>query len=418
MFNVVDTYFAGLVSTEALAALSLSFPVFFIIISMASGISTGATALISNALGSKNNELAERYASQAISFSLITSIFVTLGGLYLSPYIFRLLGAEGQYLETTLLYMDVVFLGSFSFILVNVFNAIISSKGNTKPFRNFLVVSFLLNLILDPWFLFGGYGLEPMGIRGVGLATVVIEILGCIYMGSWAIKTGLVNKRCFRRLIPEKKVFLELSHQSFPACFSMLTISLGIFVYTFFVSAFGQAAIAAYGIAIRIEQIALLPSIGLNMATLAIVGQNSGAKRFDRVFETWKTAVSFGLLILFPGILLVHFFKHQLMSLFTNDPIVISYGVEYLQISVFIFWAYSILFVSVNALQGLKKPTFALLIGITRQVILPIPLILLLLHVFETGITGIWWSIFIVSWTAALITLAYLLRTMKKLRCY
>src|SRR3989344_5388964 len=112
MYNVVDTYFAGLIATTALAALSVSFPVFFIIIALSSGVGTGATALIAHALGGKDNLKAKHYAAQAATFSVLVGIGVTIVGLLISPFLFRLLGAEGEYLQIALDYMNIIFYGS------------------------------------------------------------------------------------------------------------------------------------------------------------------------------------------------------------------------------------------------------------------------------------------------------------------
>jgi Na+-driven multidrug efflux pump len=111
MYNVVDTYFAGLISTQALASLSLSLPVFFIIIATGTGVSTGATALIANALGAGKREEARLYAAQAISFGILTALALTVFGLLVSPFLFRVLGAEGEYLSMVLDYMNTLFLG-------------------------------------------------------------------------------------------------------------------------------------------------------------------------------------------------------------------------------------------------------------------------------------------------------------------
>lgn len=112
MYNVVDTFFGGLISTQAIAALSLSFPVFFIIIAFGSGIGTGATALISNSLGSNNQTEAKKFTAQSLSFTVIVSLFLTFVGVIISPPLFKLLGASGEYLELALSYINVIFYGT------------------------------------------------------------------------------------------------------------------------------------------------------------------------------------------------------------------------------------------------------------------------------------------------------------------
>ena len=124
MYNVVDTFFGGLISTQAIAALSLSFPVFFIIIALGSGIGTGVTALVSNSLGSNNQTQAKRFAAQSLSYAIIVSLFLTFFGVFVSAPLFRILGASGEYLELALSYINVIFYGTIFFVLNFTLNSI------------------------------------------------------------------------------------------------------------------------------------------------------------------------------------------------------------------------------------------------------------------------------------------------------
>ncbi|HIJ82054.1 MAG TPA: MATE family efflux transporter, partial [Desulfuromonadales bacterium] len=132
MFNVVDTWYGGKLSTSALAAMSLSFPVFFIVLAIGSGVSSGATTLIGNALGRKAPDEAQAYILQALSFALLHAIALTVIGLALSPWIFRMMGASGEYLALSLSYMNVIFAGSAFMLLNFVMNAVLNAHGNTR----------------------------------------------------------------------------------------------------------------------------------------------------------------------------------------------------------------------------------------------------------------------------------------------
>jgi len=414
MYNVVDTFYAGLISMQALAALSLSFPVFFVIIAMGSGLSTGATALIANALGAGQVGRAKRYAIQAITFAVIIGILLTFVGFYFAPFLFRILGATGEYLTIALSYINIIFFGTVLFLLTFILNSTLTAQGNTKTFRNFLFIGFFLNLILDPWFMFGGLGLPALGLAGVAWATVATQIIGIFYLGYRVAKTGLFCRGCLVKFIPRWSYFLRLAKQGFPASLNMMTVAIGIFVITYFVSAFGKAAVAAYGIAVRIDQIALLPNIGLNIATLTLIGQNNGAGQFNRAKEVYRLAIKYGLFIVSFGMILVFIFARQAIMIFSQEPIVILTGVTYLRISVLVYWSYAILFISTSALQGLKKPMYAVWLGLYRQIAAPIIIFYLLAYVFGLGLLGIWWGILIINWSAAIITLIYVRYVMKK----
>ena len=404
LFNVVDTFFAGMISTEALAALSISFPVFFLVISVSAGITTGSTAVISHALGAGDKQAAMRFAAQSISYAILASLMLTVVGLLLSESMFRLLGADDSMLEIALAYMDIIFIGAASFVIAGVLNSILTAQGQTKPYRNFLILSFFLNLIFDPWFLFGGFGVPALGIKGIALATILIESIGVVYLFKHALSTGLLCRECLSMLVPQRTAYWALSAQSVPACFNMLTIAIGIFVRMYFVADFGEEAIAAYGIGVRTEQLVLLPTLGLNMATLAIVGQNKGAGLFDRVLKTWKTAIYYSLIVTQCGAFLLLVFAKQFILIFSNDPAVLNFGSGYLFIAALSLSAYGLMFVSINALQGFHRPVFPLIVGVVRQAILPLVLIPLSLLWFSGSIFGVWWALFGIIWVSTLVT--------------
>jgi putative MATE family efflux protein len=414
MFNVVDTFFGGLISTQTLAALSLSFPVFFIIIAVGNGFSTGTTALIGNALGAGNRDEARLFGIQGITFGVLVSVIMTWVGVYASPYLFSLLGASDDYLATCLIYMNTIFLGTVFFIMVHMLNAILVALGDTRSFRNFLIAGFFLNIILDPWFIYGGLGIPPLEITGIALATVLIQLSGGVYLGIKVYKTGLMSHKSIRDIFPKPGYFIEIARQGFPASLNMITVGVGIFVITYFISKFGKEAVAAYGIATRVEQIVLFPTIGLNTATLTIVAQNNGAKLFGRIKETLSTALRYGGILMGLGTIGVFLLAEQLMGLFTGDGKVVEIGATYLRIAAFVFYAYVILYVNVAALQGVKRPMYAIWIGLYRQIIAPMIVFYFLTQILDFGLMAVWWGIFSVTWSAAVITFFYARRLLRK----
>lgn len=415
MFNVIDTYFGGLVSTQALAALSLSFPVFFVIIAIGGGISTGTTALISNALGAGSREEARLLAVQGIVFGILLSVVITIAGVYLSPTLFRILGASHDYLAMCLIYMNTIFMGTVFFMLIYMFNAILVAKGDVRPFRDFLIAGCFLNILFDPWFIYGGLGVPPMGVAGIAVATVVIQVMGAIYLGIKVYESGFVSRqsggfilhKALQDVLPKPVYFQEIARQGFPASVSVMTVGVGIFVITYFISDFGKEAVAAYGIATRIEQIVLLPTIGLNTAALTLVAQNNGAKRFDRIRQILHVSLRYGGVLMGAGTIAVFLCSPYLMGLFTGDSAVARIGSSYLKIAAFALYAYVILYVNVATLQGLKRPLFAIWIGLFRQIVAPTLVFFLCTQVFHLGLMGIWWGIFSITWGAALFTLFY-----------
>ncbi|GAM08829.1 putative transporter [Geobacter sp. OR-1] len=415
MFNVVDTFYAGLISTQAQAAISLSFPLFFLMIAVGSGISTASTSLVGHALGAGNRREAELYAAQTLSFAILHGILLSIAGLAAAPALLGMLGAQGEYLKDALSYIGAIYTGAAFFILNQAQNGILSASGDTRSFRNFLITSFLLNLVYDPWFIYGGLGLPPLGISGIAWATVCIQGLGTLYMLRKVLATGLISWRSRRLALPSAGPFRNLAFLGFPASLTMLTVAIGVFVITWFVGKYGSEAVAAYGIATRIEQVLLLPVMGLNVATLALISQNRGALRFDRVRETVKFALSRGLMLVSLGSAAVFIAAGALMTLFSKDPVVTGTGAVYLRFAAFAFPAYVVLYINSFALQGIRKPQLSLAIGVYRQFVAPLPIFWLLANHLGWGLNGIWGGIVVINWSAALISLVVIRKVMKGL---
>ena len=405
MYNIVDTFYAGMDSTDALAAMAASFPIFFIIIAMGAGIGQGATALIANAIGEKRLLEAHHYSLQSISFGFLFSIVLTVFGLWSAPELFRFLGAEERYLDLSLDYMNTILCGTVLFLLQSILNGILNAQGDTVTFRNVLIAGFLANCALDPWFMFGGLGVPAMGLRGIALATVLIQLGGVVFMFYKVRHARIWNGMKWKDLRPEGKAYGEIAVQGFPASLNMLTVALGIFVITWFVSRFSKEGVAAYGIATRIEQIFLLPTIGLNISILSLTGQNNGARRFDRIREALNTTLKYGLLMMVAAGVLVLAFGELLMSLFTRDAEVIQIGSEYLRIAAITLCSYVILFQTVFMLQGLKKPLYGLWVGLYRQIVAPCIVFWFLAYQLDWKLLGIWWGVFLVTWSATLFML-------------
>jgi len=415
MYNVVDTFYAGRFSTDALAALSLSFPVFFILLAMGSGFSTGTTALIGNALGRRDRHEAARTAAQGIVLSLFLTGFVMVAGYAAAPSLFRLLGAEGAYLQICLDYLHVILAGCGFVFVFYMLNGILNSQGDTRSFRDYLLVATVANIILDPWFMYGGLGLPAMGIKGIALATVMAQSGGVVFLGRRAWRTGLLHRSTGAVWRPQWPVIKDILAQGIPSSLNMMTMALGVFVITYYLSGFGQNVVAAYGVATRVEQIVLLPVLGLNVAVLSLTAQNSGAGRFDRVRTAVRTSLAYGGVLMIFGTALIYFGARPLMSLFTDDTQVIEVGAHYLRIAAFIQYAYVLLFVNTSALQGLKKPQFALWIGVYRQLVAPFLVFSLATRVYDFGLDGIWWGIFGITWSAAIAAMIFAMNKVNRL---
>jgi putative MATE family efflux protein len=418
MYNIVDSYFAGKIGSEALAAVSISFPIFFIIIAIGYGLSSGNTVIMSHALGQQDKKKAYRIARQAISFSVLISIFVAVAGLFLSPYLFKILGASGSYLDQALIYTNPMFYFAFFFIAVFILNSILSAHGDTKSFRNFIIVGFFLNIGFNPLLMYGlNLGditlIPKLGLAGISYATVLTQIIGTVYLGYKVKKIGVFENAKISEYKPEKSAYQDIAKQGLPTSLSMMSVALGIFIITYYISQFGSHVVAAYGLSTRIEQIALLPLIGLGVAAVTLIGQNSGAGRLDRVKETIDITLKYNLYVSVLCTAGIFFGAKFLLQFFTKDIMILDAGVEYLHIASFLVFGYGVLTLVDSVFRGIKKPLFSLYLGITRQIILPVVFFFIATKILNLGIIGIWWSVFAIVALSSVFAFWYMRRVVR-----
>lgn len=404
MYNVVDSMYAGEISKLALAALGLSFPVYLLIIATSGGLSRGSSALISNAIGAGDRGQQQGYVTQALSVAILISICLTVVGILMAEPLFRLLGAEGEYLQIALEYMIPVFCGAIFFVLINLCNAILVASGDSKTFGIVLVAGFFANLILDPWFLYGGFGVPAMGIAGIAWATVVIQGVGSMVLLTTVIRRKLLVLGAWTELLPDLKVYREIARQAVPASFNIMQVAISFFVITYFLKTYGVAHVAAFGVTTRIEQVGLLPTLGLSSAIMAMVGQNNGAKLFGRIRLTMKFAIIAGQVLNGTAAIIMFFFARQLMQIFTDDLEVIQLGVNCIYVIAPIQWSYVLTAAHLNMLQAMKRPMYGFYEAMLRKVILPAPLFWLFVSYWAMPVEWVWYSVAVTNVLMTIVT--------------
>lgn len=392
LFNVTDTFFAGKLSVEALAGLALSFPVFFVLIAISAGFNQGNTALMSQAIGGGAPKRATRLFAQASSIAAVLGVLVMLLVWPVSGIMLSWMGADGAARQEALNYLFPALLCAPFFLLGGAQNALLTANGNTTTYRNALAVGLAVNAILDPLLMFGWGPVPALGVAGVGYATLGVQMVIFAYLGWHLYASKLVTvETCNQKdFAPDMPVIADIMKQSLPATANMATIGLGLAIITGFAARHGDAVVAGYGAAIRIEQLILLPVIGLTMAQMAITGQNFGAGKLDRVREVLKLSTLYAIGIMLVGALLILLFGESIMRIFTSDPATIREGQRYLTIEIFAFPGWVMMFTAQATLQGTKQPMAPMLAGIFRQIVLAVPVIWFFDQWLGLDANGLW----------------------------
>ena len=390
LYNVVDTFFAGKISPEALSALSKSFPIYFIIIATSIGVTVAGTSLIGNSIGEKDNKKTLNYFSHIIYYGILISIFITFLGLYFSEPVFFLMGSTEEVASLGLEYTNIIYSGSFLFILVVSLNSLLHAEGDTKTYRNVLVLSFLLNIILNPILIFGFLFIPAFGVKGIGIATIISQLVSFLVILFKVLKNERVRKITSEYLATKFLFFKNIFFQSMPISLSICGYALAAAIIFTYVGQSGEYAVAGYGVGTRIEQVVLLPILGINTAIISIIAQNYGANNLVRIKETYFTAIKYAFIIMITAGTLVFLSASVITSFFSSDPEVIEYGKRYLKISAFVLPAYPVFFLSNGFFMALKKSENAMISNFFRNVLNPIAVFYIAKYINASFETFFW----------------------------
>ncbi|MDC0215724.1 MATE family efflux transporter [Candidatus Pelagibacter sp.] len=406
LYTIVDTFYAGKISPEALAALSKSFPIYFIIIATSIGVSVAGTSLVGSSIGEKNERNVLNYFSNIIFYGIIISIFLTLIGLNFSEKVFYLMGSTKEVTNLGLEYTNTIYYGSIIFILVVVLNSFLHAEGDTKTYRNVLILSFLLNIILNPILIFGFLFIPPFGVTGIAFATLIAQFLSLVIIFFKILNNNRIKKITIVFFKPKIFYLKNIFFQSMPITIAICGYAVASSVVYTYLGSFGEYAVAGYGSATRIEQVFLLPVLGINTAIISIIAQNYGAKFIERVKKTYFTSIKYGLFIMLISGTVIFALADIIPTFFSNNLEVINYGSRYLKISAFIIPAYPIFFLSNGFFMALKKSEIAMLNNLLRNVLLPIS-VFYLARELKADFGTFFWIWAILNWTVSLSLLLF-----------
>lgn len=390
-FNLVDTFFVGQLGTQELAALSFTFPIIMVIGSLAMGIGTGASAVISQAIGRGDHHKVQRLTTDSLFLSfLLVAFFVALGMLTIDP-LFRLLGAEPEIIPLIREYMVIWYPGVLFLIIPMVGNNAIRATGDTKTPSAIMLVAVVVNIILDPLLIFGLGPFPMLGLTGAAIATVVSRAITLVF-AMWVL---YYRDRMMTFELPALKEVIDswksILHIGLPVAGTRLLSPIAMGVIIALVASYGHEAVAAFGVGIRIEFFALTVVFALSTVMGPFVGQNWGARRFERVNLGVKYSIVFSLAWGVAMFTMLALAARPIASLFNDDPQVISIIMLYLWIVPIGYALFSVFQISTMTLNVLNRPGSAAVLMVIQMFILYIPLAYLGSYLF--GLTGIFVAI-------------------------
>ncbi|WP_115869641.1 MATE family efflux transporter [Marinoscillum furvescens] len=386
-FNLVDTYFVGMLGSLQLAALSFTFPVIMVIFSIMQGLGIGATALISKSIGRSDRKQAARETTDSLMLSvLLAGVFIIIGVLTVEPT-FRLLGASDEILPYVVEYMTIWYLALFFVIIPFVGNSAIRSTGDTRTPSMIMIFAVIINAILDPLLIFGYGPIPAMGLKGAATATAISRAMTMI-LSLWVLN---FREKLLIKKLPEWNNWKPILWIGIPSGISKMIVPITTGVITALLARHGEFVVAGYGVATRVEFLAKSILFALSASIGPFSGQNFGAGNFSRirsgVFYSNLFSVGWGLLVA----AILFFFGKPIASIFTDDQEVINATALYLTLVSFSFGFQGVVQIVNSNINTLNKPLTASSIVFIQMLIIGIPLLYWLDDLY--GVKGIYAAI-------------------------
>ena len=385
--GLVDAYFIGQLGYAQLAAVSYAFPVWFVAAGIVMGLGTGTSSVLSRFIGAGDTKSVKQIATHSMILAVLAGAVVTAIGLLSIESLFGLLGANEETMPFVKSYMTIYYWGSLFLGIPFIGNSILRANGDAKTPSLLVAFSAIVNAVLDPILIFGWFGFPEMGVAGAALASV-ISTVAFLLASLWVLifRDNLLTSigHSLSSMISSWK---QVLHVGLPAIASNLIAPVSSALVTALVSTYGQEAVAAYGLAGRIEALVIVLLMALGGATAPYVGQNYGAKKFDRLVDGFKFSARFALFYSIFCILLLYFISSSILGVFTDNEDVIRLAMIQLMICP---WGYGFLGIASicnGSFNAFARPLPAMTISISRTLVIYVPLAYLLAYYF--GFQGI-----------------------------
>ena len=391
LYNVVDSIFISHYSAKYLASLSIVFPLQMGIIAVCSGTAIGINSLTSRYLGAGNTDKANKVAITGMWLEIISSLVFILFGIFFSGVFANAFSSDPEITNGTKAYLSICLIISTPLMFSSVIERLMQAEGDSIHPMIVQIVGALINIVLDPVFIFGIGPFPEMGVAGAALATVLGQIIGCIIAYIFYRRINILSARIHNliKFKPEKQTIKEIYKVALPSIVLQGLTSISTLLMNIIIVAFSDIAVAVFGLYFKVQSFLYMPIFGLNSGVIPIVGYNYGAKNKDRVIKTVRIAMAIGCSVMLLGTLLFQFFPNLILSPFktTEEMNKIAY-VAFRIISIgFIFSAIAIV---INGFfMGIGAGVSAMSVNLARQLILLVPLAFSLSKT-ALGISGVW----------------------------
>ena len=420
LYNLVDMIFIGRLGGQSIAGIAFNMPLFFLVLGLTMGLGTGVTASIARFIGQNNKKEADNSAEHAIFMAVVISLFLSSLGLLFGERILSLFGAEGEILSIGWEYLHVMCVGMPFMIFSGFFRSILAGEGDMKLPMMVAGLGTVLNIILDPIFIFdlenyGGLGFG-LGVAGAAMATVISQVIVfCVFIYMLFVKEHSYITFRLKDFSFSSDIIWDIVKVGLPASLSMVVMAIGQGVFNKILIHFSADTVAAYQVAGRLDMLVFLPIFSIAASLTTLVGMFFGAKEYDILRFTIKYGIMSAFCITVLSSVLIYLFADLAVGFFTDDELIISIAVTFLKLFAFVYPLISVGITTGRVLQGLGKGLPVLVITIVRVLGVSAPLAFLFIFYMGKPVEWVWYSMMISTIVAFTIAVIWLLSTIRKL---
>lgn len=388
-FNIIDTIFVGKLSADALAGVSLSFPIMFFALALGNGIGVACTSLISRALGKKRFDIMRDTLLTSIWVAIFTGIASTLLTYFFGKPILGIMSSDPNVLNLGWEFLKVYSI-ALVFITISItINSIFRAQGDMKTPMIIMIIAAITNIALDPLFIFGIGSFPNLGVEGAAVATLIARTLSVIV----GVTLILVKEKQIIlpiKFVIKKSVLKEIIKVGIPSSLNQMASAISILFLNAFVSFFGSNALAAFAVVFRVESLAYLPAIAISNTAITMVGHTVGKKLIELSKRITTTVSKMNATIMISIGILFYLFSKSIIKVFTTQPKVVSIGSQYFKIVPIEYIFAGILMARIVAFQGAGNAMPSMVLNLLRGLFILIPLAYILSRNTSLGLIGIW----------------------------
>ena len=413
LYNIVDSIFVARISENALTAVSLAFPAQNLLIAFAGGTAVGVNSLLSRSLGEKNQENADKTANHAIAIWILMSLIFMIIGLTCGRLFFNSQTNDTEIIELGVQYFTIVVGASFGIFGQFTFERLLQATGRTFQTMITQGLGAIINIVLDPIFIFGWFGLPAMGVAGAAVATVIGQIIACflgLYINHKYNHDIQINMKNFRF---DKHILKQIYTVSIPSIIMQSIGSIMTYGLNLILIGFSSTATAVFGIYFKLQSFFFMPVFGLNNALVPIVAYNLGAKEKGRMVHSMKLAMIYVTFIMVTGFILFEVVPEALLSLFEASEHMLEIGIPALRIIALNFVFAGIAIVCSSVFQACGKGIYSLIVSVIRQLAVLLP-VAYLLSLFG-NVNYVWFAFPISELLSFTVSIVLIKRTFKDL---